>query len=84
MLAVVKKAWHGHRTTRMKRWGEYGMVTTSYVLKGLTGIQTHYIKVVSHTHESYTHEGNTMRKIMGNKPQVSSAIIIQSSANILE
>jgi hypothetical protein len=31
-----------------------------------------------------THEGNTMRKIMGNKPQVSSAIIIQSSANILE
>jgi hypothetical protein len=30
------------------------------------------------------HEGHTMRKIMGNKPQVSSAIIIQSSANILE
>jgi hypothetical protein len=30
------------------------------------------------------HEGNTMRKIMGNKPQVSSAVIIQSSANILE
>jgi hypothetical protein len=24
------------------------------------------------------HEGNTMRKIMGNKPQVSSAIIIHS------
>jgi hypothetical protein len=33
------------------------------------------------------HEGNTMRKIMhimGNKPQVSSATIIQASANILE
>jgi hypothetical protein len=28
--------------------------------------------------------GNTMRKIMGNKPQVSSAINIQSSANFLE
>jgi hypothetical protein len=26
----------------------------------------------------YEHEGNTMRKIMGNKPQVSSAIIIHS------
>jgi hypothetical protein len=33
---------------------------------------------------SVDHEGNTMRKIMGNKPQVSLAIIIQSSANILE
>jgi uncharacterized membrane protein YiaA len=32
---------------------------------------------------SDSHEGNTMRKIMGNKPQLSSAIIIQSCANIL-
>jgi hypothetical protein len=28
------------------------------------------------------HEGNTMRKIMGNKPQVSSAIIIHSPLQI--
>jgi hypothetical protein len=28
------------------------------------------------------HEGNTMRKIMGNKPQVSSAIIIHSPLHI--
>jgi hypothetical protein len=30
----------------------------------------------------HLHEGNTMRKIMGNKPQVSLAIIIHSALQI--
>jgi hypothetical protein len=39
---------------------------------------------MSHTGVSVhiTHEGNTMQKIMGNKPQVSSAIIIHSPLQI--
>jgi hypothetical protein len=37
---------------------------------------------VNRLQEVLFHEGNTMRKIMGNKPQVSSAIIIHSPLQI--